>query len=183
MRQAPGRTGSRPPRPPRARPSPRLRRGRAPGAPGEPARWPHSSPQDKAQQLRFSARSPRGVAFGRRNRRGATLVARSYLYLFSNEGGRPSPFHLKLATSCCLVPKWARPLPPVLHPGCSLPWKSQRGGPSARPRRTAASRRTAHRRRRGGGWVRSLSPPAPQPPTYSPGAVWTFLSFSLFFSL
>ncbi|KAL1783110.1 hypothetical protein HispidOSU_010446, partial [Sigmodon hispidus] len=36
----------------------------------------------------LSAPSPRGVAFGRRKRCGATLVARTYL--FSNKGGAPS---------------------------------------------------------------------------------------------
>lgn len=87
----------------------------------------------------LSAPSPPGVAFGRRNGRGATLVARSYLFIFK-QGGRPSPFNLKLETSCGLVPQWARPLPPILHPLSVASFDHTRAAPpSARLCRMPAS--------------------------------------------
>lgn len=62
----------------------------------EGARGPAPTPQRPGPAAPLSARSPRGVAFGRRNHRCATLVARSYLFIYFQTRGRPSPFNLKL---------------------------------------------------------------------------------------
>jgi hypothetical protein len=85
-----------------------------------------------------------------------------HLFIFK-QGGRPSPFNLKLETSCGLPPTWARPLPPILHPR-NLPPRSHTSHQSARPCSALASSSAAHKRRPGGGWVRSLSSPSQSTP-------------------
>lgn len=77
-----------------SRPFPARRGGRVARPRAERAGWPHFSPRGRAPQPRFSARSPRGVAFGRRKRRSATLAARSYLFIFK-PGGAPHAFPLQ----------------------------------------------------------------------------------------
>lgn len=124
----------------------------------------------------LSAQSPRGVAFGRRNHRGATLVARTYLFIFK-QGGRPSPFNSKLETSRGLVPKGARPLPAILHLRTSLLSELHRSNLSARPCSTLASRSAAqHAVKAGAGLEASVSPPQHTP---TPGALRNFFFFLL----
>jgi len=138
--------------------------GRREGA-GGPAPSPSPPPPRPGPAAPLSARSPRGVAFGRRNHRCATLVARSYLFIYFQTRGRPSPFNLKLEKppAVSFLNGRVLSLPLCTLAPASLPRSPTSNHPLPRPPPspllpgwTLASSSAAHTRRRSGGWVRSL---------------------------
>lgn len=103
----------------------------------EGARGPAPTPPRPGPEAPLSARSPRGVAFGRRNRRCATLVARSYLFIYFQTRGRPSPFNLKLEKppAVSFLNGRVLPLPLFTLAPASLPRSPTSNHPLPRPPR------------------------------------------------
>ena len=103
----------------------------------EGARGPAPIPPRPGPEAPLSARSPRGVAFGRRNRRCATLVARSYLFIYFHTRGRPSPFNLQLGKppAVSFLNGRVLPLPLFTLAPASLPRSPTSNHPLPRPPR------------------------------------------------